>query len=113
MKKQILFILLLTVSVCECMHGNKITSASKENSMNRETSEITVKYWKLIVLEGQKITMSPNAEKEAYFTLFPADSSIKGHGGCNAFFGTYALIEGNRIRISNLGSTEKACAGVT
>ncbi len=110
MKKQLLSILIITASLGACVGSKTNKGGTNSNDMN---TEVTGKYWKLITLEGQQITMSADAEREAYFTLFPTDSSIKGHTGCNAFFGKYELIAGNRIRISNMGNTLKACAGVT
>ncbi len=69
---------------------------------------ITDKYWKLIELNGKRITAEQQA-KEAYFVLKTEENRITGNGGCNSFFGTYQLLPGNSIQISPLGSTKMAC----
>lgn len=60
-----------------------------------------------IVYDGNDFTETPPAG----VTLVFADSTkrISGKGGCNGFFGTYKLIEGNKIEIGALGSTLMAC----
>ena len=42
------------------------------------------------------------------FVRFEGDGQIAGHGGCNGFFGSYAL-EDDRIAIGPLGTTRMAC----
>lgn len=43
------------------------------------------------------------------FVRFEANGKIVGHGGCNAFFGSYRITAVN-LTIGPLGSTRKACA---
>lgn len=69
---------------------------------------VTDKYWKLIELNGKKITVKQQA-KEAHVVLKTEENQITGNGGCNSFFGTYQLLPGDRIQISPLGSTKMAC----
>lgn len=73
---------------------------------------ITNKHWKLVTLEGQKVTMAPNQEREVYFTLRPDQNMITGFAGCNTFTGTYTLEKGWRIRFSQMATTMKACPDV-
>lgn len=42
---------------------------------------------------------------------FGPDGKITGSGGCNQFFGAYA-ISGNTIKIGPIASTRKGCPGV-
>lgn len=42
---------------------------------------------------------------------FQPDGRITGNGGCNHFFGGYALF-GNHIKIGPLASTRKGCPGL-
>src|SRR5690606_1914077 len=72
--------------------------------------EVTRKYWKLKTLEGRKIEMTPNQEKEVYFILEADTDKVRGFTGCNIFNGTYTLTEGNRINFSQMATTMKACA---
>jgi|GEM_PF-1537875 len=67
------------------------------------------KYWKLKEINGNKVTVAPNQEKEQGFML-RSNGKITGSDGCNNFFGSYTLSTGNKISIGdNLGSTMKAC----
>lgn len=79
------------------------------HELANSTNTVTEKYWKLVELEGQKVTMSPGQEKEAHFVLQSEGNKLVGFSGCNAFFGEYVLTEGNRIRFENLASTLRAC----
>ena len=85
-----------------------------EAAESSQTSAIANKYWKLITLEGKKVTMAPNQEREAYFTLKTDENEnrINGFAGCNSFTGTYTLEKGWRIRFSHMATTMKACPDV-
>ena len=74
---------------------------------------ITDKYWKLITLDGQPVTMADGQERETYFTLKSNDNTIAGFAGCNNFHGTFALEDGNRIKFGTIATTMKACNGIT
>ncbi len=74
--------------------------------------DIREKYWRLITLNGKAVVASENQKRETHFVLRTKDNRVVGHGGCNAFSGTYQLQEGNRIRFSSLASTEMACAEI-
>jgi len=74
--------------------------------------DIREKYWRLITLYGKPITESENQKREAHFVLRSKDKRVLGHGGCNAFSGSYELFEGNRIQFSPLASTQMACAEI-
>lgn len=79
-----------------------------------ETSEITEKYWKLIEINGQKVTSENFASKEPHLILKKEENRVNGNGGCNSFFGTYELqADANRISFSKIGSTRMACVKPT
>ena len=86
------------------------TLAKTENAL--DATPITEKYWKLVTLEGQKVTMAKNQERETYFMLKNDQNQIRGFAGCNTFNGTYTLEKGQRIRFSPLVATLKACLDV-
>ena len=73
---------------------------------------ITDKYWKLVTLEGQAVTMVEGQEREAFFTLKSNDKTVNGFAGCNSFSGEYTLEDGNRIKFGTLATTMKICDGV-
>jgi heat shock protein HslJ len=72
-------------------------------------TEIAGKYWKLVKLGGQNVVMSEAQEREAHFILKTEENKFSGFSGCNAFFGTYTLEQGNRISFGHVGSTRRAC----
>ncbi|MDD3004543.1 META domain-containing protein [Flavobacterium sp.] len=74
----------------------------------KNTNDITGKQWQLKTLNGKEITYKED-EQTVYFILTAKENNINGFSGCNRFFGSYTLEEGNRIRFSKLGSTMMAC----
>jgi putative lipoprotein len=42
------------------------------------------------------------------FVRFEADGKLKGHGGCNGFFGSYK-ITGDDLEIGPIGATQMVC----
>ena len=70
---------------------------------------ITEKYWKLVKLNGQDVVMTNSQEREAHFILKTEGNRVTGYSGCNGFFGSYTITDGNRIKFSQLGSTRRAC----
>ncbi|MEZ5828482.1 MAG: META domain-containing protein [Hyphomicrobiales bacterium] len=48
--------------------------------------------------------------EERIFVEFKPDGKVTGIGGCNRFFGGYA-IEGDQIRIGPIASTKMGCPG--
>lgn len=111
--KKTLFALLFAPALlagCESAPKGAGTPATA-TSTTPKADGIRNKYWKLMTLEGQPVTMAPDQEREAYFML--RDSSrVAGFGGCNALNGSYELTEGQlRLRFVNLLTTMRACPG--
>lgn len=71
--------------------------------------DIREKYWKLIELNGKTIVFAETQKRETHLVLRSNDKRVIGHGGCNAFSGTYELQAGNRIKFLELTSTEMFC----
>jgi heat shock protein HslJ len=74
---------------------------------NLATSGLTNRYWRLVELHGNPVNYSEFSVEA--FILMGLDGSISGNLGCNSFFGTFTVEEGNRIGFSQLGSTQKMC----
>lgn len=66
-------------------------------------AEITAVSWQPALIGNE-----PMPEEGRMFVQFEIDGSIKGHGGCNSFFGTLEQSE-EGITIGPLGSTRMAC----
>lgn len=89
--------------------GKRVEGPLKElYVLVKENNEIVEKHWKLTELMGKPV---PATEKgrEAYLMFKINNKSVTGSGGCNTFHGSYSLETLNRIRISQLASTMKAC----
>ncbi|MFD2786760.1 META domain-containing protein [Hymenobacter rubripertinctus] len=112
MKNTLLALLLAPALLSGCEPTKPTTpDATASAGTSRQPDGILNKYWKLMTLEGQPVTMAPDQEREAYFVL--RDSSrVTGFGGCNALNGGYELNEQQqRLRFTNLLTTLKACPG--
>lgn len=97
------------------MEGNRITGDLAENYMltknaqqERDVSIFDTK-WKLVELNGKPVENNPDKDKVCFIRIQQKDNRISGFAGCNSFFGTYELNQGNRIIFSKLGSTMMAC----
>jgi len=67
-------------------------------------SSMTGISWKPVYIGAVQIPAD-----SAMFVQFEVDGSIKGHGGCNSFFGSLEQT-GSGIEIGSLGATRIACA---
>ncbi|GEM_PF-5729733 len=59
--------------------------------------------WRPQEIGGVDVTGEPEM-----FVRFGDENRLEGHGGCNRFFGSYALA-GDRIDIGPIGATRMAC----
>ncbi|MFD2907599.1 META domain-containing protein [Flavobacterium ardleyense] len=105
MKTKTAFLALLALVIMGCNATKNVTTESSENT-------ITEKYWKLTLLDGKKVTMAANQEREIFFTLKTDSNKVTGFSGCNTFSGEYTIEDGNRIRFKNMAVTMMACPDV-
>lgn len=69
-------------------------------------AELTGISWRPIMVGDQAIP-----EDSGMFIRFEVDGSIKGHGGCNGFFGSLEQTKSG-IEVGPLGATRMACAEI-
>ncbi len=113
MKKALFALLFAPALLAGCESAPKgAPSTTPSTSASARPEGIQNKYWKLVTLEGQPVTMAPDQEREAYFML--RDSSrVTGFGGCNVLNGSYELNESQmRLRFVNMLATMRACPGL-
>ena len=68
-------------------------------------AELTGIAWRPVTVGGE-----PVPEDSGMYIQFEVDGSIKGHGGCNGFFGSLQQSESG-IEVGPLGATSMACPG--
>jgi heat shock protein HslJ len=67
--------------------------------------------WQLVELFGVAAG-APDASRQAPGIQFdPQAGRVSGYSGCNQFTGSYSVEAGNRLRLSQLASTRRACMG--
>lgn len=64
--------------------------------------------WKLFTFDAADPAQAVPAEVEITATF--AEGKITGSGGCNNYFGEYA-VENGRVTVANVGATKMACEG--
>ena len=64
--------------------------------------------WKLIELDGRKVTMAAQQRHEVHITLAGEGSRLIAFGGCNQLAGGY-LQKGNALRFTQMAGTMMAC----
>lgn len=98
------------------IEGHKLTLMNRKgkalatfNKLDND-SEITEKHWRLVSANGEKVDMGENQERERYLIFREKDHQITGYAGCNNFTGTYAFKENQKIELSKMASTLRACS---
>lgn len=89
------------------MAGLSGCATASPELLSAEGDTILDAYWMLLSLEGQS-PQPPNNTRTAYIRFQEEENDVKGFSGCNYFFGKYAL-NGDSLRISNLGATRMMC----
>ncbi len=108
------FPVLIGLNSCKTQNAAEASKASDETITQTTKaadfdSQITGKYWKVVELNGNKITVDTSSSKEPHIILKTDGNRLTGHSGCNSFFGGFTLNPGNRITFSPIGSTQMAC----
>ena len=87
---------------------DKVENISSEDACApTEHAELRNTYWKLLEIDGRRV-VTPEGMREAHLVLAPDEGRVRGHAGCNGFFGTFETI-GDRLSFSDTGVTAMAC----
>lgn len=69
------------------------------------------RYWRLIELGGVRVSSKGSpARGEQHMVINALGGRVSGHGGCNAFSGTYEWDSPNRLRFGRIAATKMFCA---
>ena len=74
-----------------------------EQNMAGGGASLTGVHWRLVSMGGETV-----AEDSGMFVTIEVDGSVKGHGGCNGFFGSLEKTE-EGLAFGPLGATRMAC----
>ena len=92
--------------------GLPITGALAGRYVLEQTKQdprIEDRRWLLTEVMGRPVEAA-DMPKESFIRFDSAQRQVIGNASCNDFFGGYALLAGNRIRmLGNLGATRMAC----
>ena len=109
-----IFILVIAAISCNTPRQDNENKAPVESPTPPYADEnLEEKYWKLVELNGKKVSEYPAQNKEPYLKLLTEGSRAEGTGGCNGMGGTYTLVKPNKISFSQLVSTKMACPDMT
>lgn len=75
-----------------------------------EPLPLTGTYWRLASLDGAPVNLADEASLP-HIALHAETERVAGFGGCNRFFGRYAVTE-NALSIQPLGGSRAACPGI-
>ncbi len=98
--------------------GNRITGSLAENYILKKQTKpeepaapslIEASGWQLIELMGKPVQDNVPGKKSPDMIFNTTQGRVAGFAGCNQYFGSYELMEYNRINIEKIGSTMMAC----
>ncbi len=101
-------LIILFFSNCNPTKKNTST-ANNITGSNTPGASLTETYWKLTVLNGKPVAMTPADTKEIHITLRKEGNRVEGFGGCNGFGGTYDKKNDFNISFSSMIGTMMAC----
>lgn len=77
---------------------------------NRTDPRLEGRRWVLFELMGEPVTPAQSEGRGQAFIEFDAETGrAAGSASCNRFFGGYELLDGDRVRFGQFGSTMMAC----
>ena len=71
------------------------------------TASLTNTYWKLVELDGARVSMTPEQEREVRITL-DDNGKVTGFTGCNQVMGGYT-VAADVLRFTQLAGTRMMC----
>lgn len=74
--------------------------------------KITDVTWRLVELQGKTISRFDKNKRPIQFRLNSKENRVNGFAGCNNFWGSFNLLDGNRISFSKMASTLMACPDI-
>jgi len=104
--KIVLLVFVLCISACKTQTK---TSASSPSADMKADQALVEKYWKLVELNGNPLTVSDHNEKEAHIIFKNETNRFSGSAGCNRITGVYNLEKSGGIAFSQTIVSRMMC----
>lgn len=105
-----LFIAALLVIGWSCKGSKDANEANtKTENVTHIAKSIENTQWELIEAMGKPVSEYGKLNSVPGFFFDSKEQRFHGNAGCNGMGGTYKLLEGNRIELSQIMSTQMAC----
>ncbi len=105
-----LMIAALIVAGWSCKGSKGTNETNQENANAVQTvKSIENTQWELIEAMGKPVSEYGKQMKKPGFFFDSGEQRFHGNAGCNGMGGTYKLLEGNRIELSQVIATQMAC----
>lgn len=101
--KALRFLSVVVLLLAACSSAKKVSPV-----LQNDEDGIVNKYWKLVVLNDQRVVMHEDQERETHLIL-RSNGTVSGHTGCNILNGQFALKPDNRIQFFDMKSTLRYC----
>lgn len=113
MRKTILIVVLVaTLVACNNSRNQKVPAETETTEQKTEaisySTQLYEKEWRLSELNGKAIVLDTTFQKYPHL-IFQEENRISGNLGCNGFGANIELKADNKIKISDITSTEMAC----
>jgi heat shock protein HslJ len=96
------------VAILVSCSGNK-SSQKPETKPAASAKTLENTYWVLTELEGKPVAAAKEGSKPNFIYFNATKKRVSVSGGCNIMGGSYELMDGNRIKFSQMMSTMMAC----
>jgi len=112
--KRGIFIIALALGAIACNDNSKQDNNSEtvvvgeKAEIHPSTPELYGKEWILLELNGKAVLLDTTFPKQPYL-IFQQENRVSGNLGCNSFGGNIEVQSNNRIKISEIASTQMAC----
>lgn len=103
-KLTVILVLLVTFNFVGCTTKREVSANAEVSGV----SQLLNNKWKLLSM-GKPGSEDPIASETTIIVEFGADNRLYGSGGCNRYFGGYAVGAGNSLSITDIGSTRMMC----
>lgn len=107
------FILIALLSLVSCSSNKPAAKPETQPAAAVENKSLEGTYWVLTELNGTAVAPPKEGEKPSFIYLNADEKRVSLSGGCNSMGGSYELLEGNRIRFSQMMGTLMACPDMT